>query len=111
VSVGDGLSDIIGRKWGKVKWPFSQNKSIIGSLAFAVGAFGATLGMMYFVCSMGYPGVLGARAAEGFTKDLVLRVLGISLACAAVEILPATAIDDNISVPVAAAVLAKAILQ
>lgn len=110
MAVGDGLSDIIGRRWGTVKWPFSKNKSIAGSAAFVLGAFGATLWSLYFTYSMGFTGVLGARAAEGFTGDLLLRVLGISIACGAVEVLPPTVVDDNISVPVTAAVLAKLIL-
>jgi len=36
MAVGDGLADIVGRRFGKVKWPFSRNKSLVGSAAFVV---------------------------------------------------------------------------
>lgn len=110
MAVGDGLSDICGRRWGTVKWSFSTSKSIVGSLAFVIGAFGATVGLLYFLYSFGFTGVLGARAINGFSTDLILRILGISITCAAVESLPATVVDDNISVPVVAALSAFLLL-
>ena len=39
MAVGDGLADIVGRKWGSVKWPFSKSKSLVGSGAFLLGSF------------------------------------------------------------------------
>ena len=68
---------------------------------------------------MGYPQVLGARAlaelggegaAAAFSfgsalpAGLVLRVLAISVGCAAVESFPADRLDDNVSVPLAGAI-------
>ncbi len=38
MAMGDGLADIIGRRWGSVKWPWSRDKSFAGSIAFVVGA-------------------------------------------------------------------------
>ena len=39
MAAGDGLADIVGRRWGAVKWPFSASKSYAGTAAFVVGAF------------------------------------------------------------------------
>ena len=49
MAAGDGLADIVGRRWGTVKWPFSASKSYAGTAAFVVGAFvvsTAVLGLM-----------------------------------------------------------------
>lgn len=110
MAVGDGLSDIIGRRWGTVKLPFSPRKSLQGSLAFVVGAFLATTGLLYFISALGFPAVLGPQSLGIFSVDLVAKILFISLACAAVESIPATYLDDNISVPIAAAVLTHFLL-
>jgi phytol kinase len=36
---GDGLADMIGRRWGRTKLPFNPMKSWIGSLTFLVAGF------------------------------------------------------------------------
>ncbi len=36
---GDGLADIFGRRWGKVKLPFGSEKSWRGSIAMFIGGF------------------------------------------------------------------------
>lgn len=43
MAAGDGIADIIGRKYGKVKWSFAKSKSIVGSAAFVVGGFVCSL--------------------------------------------------------------------
>ena len=49
MAAGDGLADIVGRRWGTVKWPFSASKSYAGTAAFVAGAFvvsAAVLGLL-----------------------------------------------------------------
>ena len=37
MAAGDGMADIVGRKFGSVKWPWDKEKSLIGSAAFVAG--------------------------------------------------------------------------
>lgn len=102
MAVGDGLADIVGRRWGgSNKWPFARTKSVAGSIAFFVGASAASLGLLYWLQLWGCISIL--------PPDTVWRVLGISLACVSVELLPTDLVDDNVSVPIVAAVLALAL--
>ena len=78
--LGDGMADIVGRKFGTSKWPFSSSKSYAGSLGFVFGAFAVTSAL------------LSVYAATGclffdFTSQWPL-VLLISFFCAAVELIP-----------------------
>jgi hypothetical protein len=80
MAAGDGLADIFGRRWGTAKWPFSDRKSYVGSLAFVVGAF--------TVCSAVLALFVGTGCLE---LDLVANLpalLLISIICALVELLP-----------------------
>ena len=45
LSIGDGLADIIGRRWGNRKLPFNANKSWAGSIAMLIGSW--TVGIIY----------------------------------------------------------------
>eukprot|EP00908_Phaeocystis_cordata_P016413 Transcript_27673.p1 GENE.Transcript_27673~~Transcript_27673.p1 ORF type:complete len:283 (-),score=84.97 Transcript_27673:205-1053(-) len=95
MAVGDGLADIVGRRYGTVKWPFAPSKSPAGSAAFVAGAHAASLGMVAFFHSCGYT-PLGAQEA-------LLPLLVISVISAAVELLPLG--DDNLTVPLVSAAL------
>ena len=102
MAVGDGVADIVGRRLGAGnRWPFAPSKSMVGSLAFATGAAAASLGLLGWLQLWGCLGPLPA--------DCAARVVAISAACAAVELLPASLLDDNISVPLLGAVLALAL--
>ena len=100
MAIGDGMADIIGRRFGKTRWPKamepSGKKSVEGSLAFAGFAFAASLGM------------LGVNNLAGITSiDLGLaapRLALISLIASAVELLPLG--DDNLTVPGSSAIAA-----
>ncbi|KAJ1439345.1 hypothetical protein B484DRAFT_391834 [Ochromonadaceae sp. CCMP2298] len=93
MAAGDGIADIFGRRYGKTKWPFAPTKSLVGSTAFVVGGFVVSTALLAL---MNHTGVLAIDVVQ---KAPVL--LGISLLSAAVELLPI--IDDNISVPLVAA--------
>mmetsp|Transcript_2814 Transcript_2814/g.4576 ORF Transcript_2814/g.4576 Transcript_2814/m.4576 type:complete len:306 (+) Transcript_2814:17-934(+) len=103
MAIGDGIADIFGRRFGKTKWPFSKSKSVEGSLAFVAGGFGSSLGMIHVLHATGFTALTAAAAAPA--------VLLISVLSAGVELLPASLLDDNISVPGFAAVLSYLLLR
>ncbi|XP_042014696.1 probable phytol kinase 3, chloroplastic isoform X2 [Salvia splendens] len=44
---GDGMADIVGRRFGGQKLPYNKNKSINGSIAMASAGFLASLGLVF----------------------------------------------------------------
>ncbi|RZC63712.1 hypothetical protein C5167_025466 [Papaver somniferum] len=99
---GDGLADIMGRRFGKKKLPHNRNKSYAGSIAMAIAGFLASIGYMHFFSQF------------GFIKEspsLVLGFLIVSLATTLVESLSiSTEIDDNLTVPLTAALVGSLVL-
>ena len=89
MAVGDGLADIVGRRFGRQKWFCNQEKSYAGSLAFVLGATVASVGLLRWLA---FPAPLAPLVA-------------ISIVCALVEVL-LTGVDDNVSVPLVGALLA-----
>lgn len=104
MAAGDGMADIIGRRFGKTnKWFFSERKSIAGTLAFIIAAsVSSTLLAIWFqftgMVLTGLPLI-----------DTIERIIIISTLSAVVELLPV--FDDNWSVPITAAILASFLLQ
>ena len=138
MAVGDGVADIVGRRYaaaaatyrrrrprprplsacspltrrrrfGKVKWPFSDTKSYAGTGAFVVGAWAASLGVVSVYHTFGYT-ALTAQAA-------VVPLFAVSVASALVELLPkgqgvmAVLTDDNLTVPACAALVGSLLLR
>jgi phytol kinase len=104
MAVGDGLADLVGRKWGQNnKWFFSKDKSIVGSAAFAASSSLCSIGLVSWLISTGC-----LQSTLEFT-DLSLRIIGISVACALVELLPIG--NDNYTVPLCAGLLASMFLS
>ena len=101
MAAGDGMADIIGRRWGRSKWPFAAKKSVEGSLAFVLSAFVVTCGLLALYHATGF-----LPSTDVSQKWPV--VLGISILCAAIELLPVG--EDNYTVPIAAAGLSLALL-
>ena len=104
MAAGDGMADLVGRRWGTVKWPWSQSKSVVGSLAFFGAAFAATLAEIAWFHAFG--------AIDVTPQDAASRVAMISAACTVVELIPfykwfGIFGDDNLSVPIVGAVLAS----
>ncbi len=100
MAAGDGMADVIGRRYGKnsFKWPFGDGqKSLVGTLAFSVFAFGLTLGICSWLIAM------GALPSSLMFSELARRIFAISCICALVEVLPFG--DDNYTVPGSAALL------
>lgn len=101
MAAGDGMADIVGRRYGRDnKWFFSQKKSYAGSAGFVVSAFSVTCAVMALFHATGF---LSVDVAVQWPTVLLISVL-----CAIVEVLPLG--EDNISVPLAGAVLAAALL-
>ena len=80
MAAGDGMADIVGRRFGSVKWPFSKSKSIAGSLGFVAGAFVVTCGLLVLYTATG---CLSIDIGEVFPQVLLVSVI-----CALVELLP-----------------------
>lgn len=101
---GDGLADVVGRRMGRSNpLPFNAAKSWAGSCAMLLGsaAFSAALLAVY----------KAAGALSFDWADVALPVGLVCLAATAVEASPwSTVLDDNLSVPLAAAALSMAML-
>ena len=83
---GDGLADILGRRWGKTKLPKAADKSWIGSLGMLVGGWSfAVLVVAIFISS----GVFAPPLA-----DYLLPLTIIALAGTLVESIPIRDIDN-----------------
>jgi phytol kinase len=103
MAAGDGMADLVGRKWGRNnKWWFSEDKSIAGSTAFAVSSSLTSFGLVNWLSAT------GCLETSLGTTDLAIRIIAISVICAMVELLPIG--DDNYTVPLSAAALASLLL-
>lgn len=93
VCAGDGVADIVGRRYGSQKLPYNRSKSFAGSIAMACAGFLASIGYMLYFSWFGY-----IQASSG----LVVGFLVVSVASALVESHPISSeIDDNLTVPLA----------
>lgn len=94
---GDGLADVIGRRYGTVKLPWSPEKSWVGSAAMFVGA--ALFSALFFLIfeQLGYFTVFGSLRAVGV-------LLGIVAIATVVESFPVRDID-NLTLAVTSVVL------
>ncbi|KAK8647390.1 hypothetical protein V6N13_121130 [Hibiscus sabdariffa] len=91
---GDGVADIMGRKFGSAKIPYNQGKSWVGSISMFVFGFFISIGMVCYYSALGY--------FQLDWGDTVQRVALVSLVATVVESLPiSNLLDDNISVPLA----------
>lgn len=89
---GDGIADIMGRKFGSKRLPYNQEKSWIGSISMFIFGFCISFGMLYYYSVLGYLELDLGKAVQ--------KVALVSLVATVVESLPiANVVDDNISVP------------
>ncbi|KAL0303465.1 UNVERIFIED_CONTAM: putative phytol kinase, chloroplastic [Sesamum radiatum] len=94
---GDGIADIMGRRFGSVKIPYNPQKSWAGSISMFLFGFLVSIGMLYYFAVLGYIQLEWMQTLE--------RVALVSFVATLVESLPTTGIvDDNISVPLASMV-------
>lgn len=96
MAAGDGLADLVGRRYGKGnKWWFNQDKSIAGSTAFWVGATSCALILLKLLS-------IDLQPTLPFSPEIVLT--GIMATTALLEVAPIK-VDDNYLVPLSAAAL------
>lgn len=99
---GDGVADIVGRKFGKQKLPYNKNKSFAGSIAMAIAGFLASIGFLHYFSLFGYIQV---------SSKTVLGFLFMSLAAALVESHPLSSeLDDNLTVPLTSVLVGSLVL-
>jgi len=93
---GDGLADIIGRRFGKSKLPWAQVKSWVGSMGMLVGGwvFAVVIALVYVQTGI-FPGEF---------SQYILPLTIIAVVGTLVESLPLKDID-NITVTAAALIL------
>ncbi|XP_010412644.1 PREDICTED: farnesol kinase, chloroplastic-like [Camelina sativa] len=92
---GDGMADIVGRRFGTERLPYNRNKSFAGSIGMVTAGFLASVGYMYYFASFGYIEV---------SVGMILRFAVISIASTLVESLPiSTQIDDNLTISLTSA--------
>lgn len=105
---GDGLADIVGRKFGgspSLKLPFNSSKSWPGSAAMLLGGAGMALGLLRLFTALGF---MPCYSLASMLPAICL----ISLAATLVESLPLNkSVDDNISVPAVVALLSLLLLH
>ena len=93
---GDGLADLVGRRWGRAKLPWNRQKSWAGSAAFWLGGWALTALVAAVYTAAGvWPGPWSGYLAPA---------AAVALAAAAVESLPWREVDNLVVSLVALAV-------
>jgi len=95
LSGGDGLADILGRRFGKHKLPWNPNKSWVGSLGMFTG------GWLFAIAMMAYFIALGTFSMP--LAGTILPITLIAIICTLVESFPLHDFD-NITITVAAVI-------
>jgi phytol kinase len=98
---GDGLADIMGRRFGQVKLPWSPGKSWMGSLGMFLGGWVFAVGIFTAYVAVG--------VFSGPVTPYLLRLTLIALVGTLVESLPLRDID-NITVTLAAVIMGYLLL-
>jgi phytol kinase len=93
---GDGIADIVGRRFVSAKLPWSKEKSIAGTLGVFLGGFTMSIVIIYIFVAM--------KVFAGVFTSYLLPIAGIAFAGALVESLHYKDID-NISMTLASALL------
>ncbi len=94
LAFGDGMASVVGRRAGRRRLPWNREKSVEGSVAFFVSGAIAGVGLAWW-CR---PAVVDQPAMWFW----LAAPIGAALAAALVETIPIR-LDDNLSVPAAAA--------
>ena len=98
---GDGFASIFGQKYGTKKLPWNENRSYAGSLAFLLIGSAAAVGFTFWVWQ--------APAEPLLWYAVAIPVLGAILATL-IETVP-MGLDDNLTVPISAALFMLALHQ
>lgn len=98
---GDGLADILGRKWGTVKVPWNKGKSLVGSLGMLFGGWLLSILIIWIFTAEG----IFSPAIQSYLLPITI----IAVVGALVESLPRKDID-NITVTLSAVILGHLLL-
>jgi phytol kinase len=98
---GDGLADVIGRKYGVKKLPWAHRKSWMGSLGMFLGGWSLAIAILWVY--------LLAGVFSGSIQDYLPALSLIALAGTLVESLPIKDID-NITVTLSAVIMGHLLL-
>ncbi len=90
---GDGLADVIGRRWGRAKLPWNTRKSWAGSAAMFLAGFGFALAYLALFARLGV-----------FQFSVAAALLPLGLICLAATVVEAVSGQDmdNITITVTA---------
>jgi len=100
---GDGLADIVGRRWGRARLPFNPSKSWAGSLGMLVGGFVFALAYLLLFNALGdFNPVLAL-------VHTVLATAVIALVATIFEALPLGEVD-NLTIAFVGALLGRVLL-
>ena len=103
LAAGDGMADIIGRRYGTTNpWPYNTKKSIVGSLAFVLASSITSLSLILWIQTTN-SGLL-TLSSHYTTTEIATNIVFISIIAAIVETIPWLG-DDNYTVPISAALL------
>jgi phytol kinase len=98
---GDGMADVVGRRYGQVKLPWAAKKSWMGSLAMFLGGWILAIGVLWVY--------VAARVFAGPMSIYLPALTWIALAGTIVESLPIRDID-NITITICAVFLGHILL-
>jgi uncharacterized protein (TIGR00297 family) len=102
LAFGDGMATVVGLAAGGPRLPWNAAKGWAGSLAFVVcGAVAASL-LLAWTLRLPFASALSAR--------ILALTIPLAIACALVESAPTT-LDDNLTVPLAGAVMLPLLVQ
>jgi phytol kinase len=103
LAAGDGMADIIGRRYGSSNpWPYNNKKSMVGSLAFVVAS---SITSLFLILWIHYTGSGLESLFQHYTiLDIAWKIVVISTISAIVETIPSWLGDDNYTVPISAVI-------
>jgi dolichol kinase len=110
VGMGDAAASLIGRRYGRRKWPWAGGKSLEGSLAFAVAVIiGLVFGKAWL--HLGWDNVQTEKTGIEWAKTAALVVAKSALCAAGASLNEAvlTGGNDNVIVPVVLWVLIRGV--
>ena len=102
VGMGDAAASLIGRRYGRRKWPWAGGKSLEGSLAFAVAVtIGLVSGKAWLTFGWSRQEVWEKPTIERIAEGAIVVVkAGVCAAGASLEEAVLTGGNDNVIVPV-----------
>lgn len=108
VGMGDAAASLIGRRYGRRKWPWAGGKSLEGSAAFAVAV---TIGLVFGKAWLVLGWTRGQRSGVQWVQDAVVTTMKAAVCAMGASLNEAvlTGGNDNVIVPVVLWVLVRGV--